>query len=205
MDLSVLLVFWAGFGLAVMSPGPNFAMLLGIAARDGRTPALSAAVGMATGDMLWGFASVWGVAALAAAHPEAMVLLAWGGGTFLFYLAVQAWRAAWRGTPVEIWEEAPPQRGRSFAKGLGAMLLNAKAIAFWVALAGVLVGAQANTATVLAAVLGAALMSLLWHGLLAVALSAEAMTRFYRRIQRGFDAVLGTVLAGLGVRLLGSG
>ncbi len=205
MDLSVLLVFWAGFGLALMSPGPNFALLLGIAARDGRLPALWAAVGMAVGEIAWGFASVWGIAALAAAHPEAMVLLAWGGGTFLFYLAVQCWRAAWRGAPVEIWEEAPPQRGRSFAKGLGVMLLNAKAGAFWVALAGILVGAEANRATVLAAILGATLMSLLWHGLLAVALSAEAVTRFYRRIQRGFDAVLGTVLAGLGVRLLGSG
>ena len=28
MDFSILLVFWAGFGLALLSPGPNFAMLL---------------------------------------------------------------------------------------------------------------------------------------------------------------------------------
>ena len=42
------------------------------------------------------------------------------------------------------------------------------------------------------------------QGGLAVALSADAVTRLYRRIQRGFDAVLGTVLAGLGVRLLGA-
>ena len=53
-------------------------------------------------------------------------------------------------------------------------------------------------------VVGAAVMSLAWHGALAVALSAEVVTRVYRRIQRGFDAVLGTVLAGLGVRLLAS-
>ena len=52
--------------------------------------------------------------------------------------------------------------------------------------------------------LGATAMSLVWHAALAVALSAAAVTRFYRRIQRGFDAVLGTVLAGLGVRLLGA-
>jgi threonine/homoserine/homoserine lactone efflux protein len=68
----------------------------------------------------------------------------------------------------------------------------------------VLVAAGAGTATLLAAILGATLISLAWHGLLAVALSAEAVTRLYRRIQRGFDAVLGTVLAGLGVRLLGA-
>ena len=208
MDLSVLLVFWAGFALALMSPGPNFAMLLGTAARDGRGPALRCAAGMAAGELVWGFAAVGGVAALAAAHPWAMTALRWGGGTFLLYLAVQSWRAAWRGNAVEAWTDVQPPllqpRGRDFARGLAVMVLNAKAGAFWVALAGVLVTAGANGPTVIAGVLGAALMSLLWHGALAVALSADMVTRLYRRIQRGFDAVLGTVLAGLGVRLLAS-
>ena len=68
MDFSILLVFWAGFGLALLSPGPNFAMLLGTAARDGRGPALRCAAGMAAGELVWGFAAVWGVAALALAH-----------------------------------------------------------------------------------------------------------------------------------------
>ena len=201
MDLGVLLAFWAGFALALMSPGPNFAMLLGTAARDGRGPAVRAAAGMAVGEIAWGLAAVWGVATLAASHPWFMTALAWGGGTFLLYLAIQCWRAAWRGAPVTVDASAG---GGGFRRGLLVMLLNGKAGAFWAALAGVLVASGAATATLLAAILGAALMSLLWHGLLAVALSADAVTRLYRRIQRGFDAVLGTVLAGLGVRLLGA-
>ena len=201
MDLGVLLAFWAGFALALMSPGPNFALLLGTAARDGRGPAVRAAAGMAVGEIAWGLAAVWGVATLAASHPWFMTALAWGGGTFLLYLAIQCWRAAWRGAPVEIRADGA---ARGFRHGLLVMLLNGKAGAFWAALAGVLVASGAGTATLLAAILGAALMSLLWHGLLAVALSADAVTRLYRRIQRGFDAVLGTVLAGLGVRLLGA-
>jgi len=208
MDWSVLLLFWAGFGLAVLSPGPNFAMLLGTATREGRGAAVAAASGMAAGELLWGFAAVWGVAALAAAHPWLMQGVAWGGGTFLLFLAVQCWRAAWRGAAVELEEGVAPPRGQGFAqgfmRGLAVMLLNAKAVAFWVALAGVLVSAGATRATVVAAVLGAAALSLAWHTVLAVALSAATVTRFYQRIQRGFDAVLGTVLAGLGVRLLGA-
>ena len=92
MDFSILLVFWAGFGLALLSPGPNFAMLLGTAARDGRGPALRCAAGMAAGELVWGFAAVWGVAALALAHPGAMAAVRWAGGTFLLFLAVQSWR-----------------------------------------------------------------------------------------------------------------
>lgn len=208
MDFSILLVFWAGFGLALMSPGPNFAMLLGTAARDGRGPALRCAAGMAAGELVWGFAAVWGVAALALAHPGAMAAVRWAGGTFLLFLAVQCWRAAWRGAEVEAWTDVRPPillpRGRDFGRGLAVMVLNAKAAAFWVALAGVLVSGGASGATVVLGVLGAAVMSLAWHGALAVVLSAEVVTLVYRRIQRGFDAVLGTVLAGLGVRLLAS-
>ncbi len=208
MDFSILLVFWAGFGLALLSPGPNFAMLLGTAARDGRGPALRCAAGMAAGELVWGFAAVWGVAALALAHPGAMAAVRWAGGTFLLFLAVQSWRAAWRGAEVEVWTDVRPPillpRGRDFGRGLAVMVLNAKAGAFWVALAGVLVSGGASGAVVVTGVVGAAVMSLAWHGALAVALSAEVVTRVYRRIQRGFDAVLGTVLAGLGVRLLAS-
>ena len=202
MDLPVLLAVWAGFGLALLSPGPNFAMLLGTAMRDGRGAALRCAAGMATGEVVWGLATVWGVAALAAAHPPFMTALRWGGGTFLLYLGVQSWRAAWRGEAAEIWADVTRPRGRDFGRGLVVMLLNAKAGVFWVALAGVLAGAGAHGTTLLVAVLGAAAMSLAWHVALAVALSAAAVTALYRRIQRGLDAVLGTVLAGLGVRLL---
>ena len=202
MDLQVLLVFWAGFGLAVMSPGPNFAMLLGTAARDGRATAVAAASGMALGELVWGLAAVLGLGALANAHPRIMTLVSWGGGTYLLYLAVQCWRAAWRGQPPEIYADTEPRPGSGFGRGLAVMLLNGKAGAFWVALAGILVKASATTPTIMAAILGAMAISLAWHVLLALALSAETITRLYRRIQRGFDAVLGTVLAGLAVRLL---
>lgn len=202
MDLPLLLVFWAGFGLAVMSPGPNFAMLLGTAVRDGRGVALSAAVGMATGEVVWGFATVFGLAALADGHPRAMTLLSWAGGTYLLYLGVRHWVSAWRGEVVEIWEDTAQRPGRGFGRGLAVMLLNGKAGVFWAALAGVLVQGGAGTETIVAAVLGATVISLVWHGLLALALSAEEVGRFYRRTQRGFDAVLGTVLVGLSVRLL---
>ena len=87
---------------------------------------------------------------------------------------------------------------------VGAAMLNALKVSGKDITQVKLVASGAGTATLLAAILGAALMSLLWHGLLAVAFSAGAVARFYRRIQRGFDAVLGTVLAGLGVRLLGA-
>ena len=53
-----------------------------------------------------------------------------------------------------------------------------------------------------AAVAGAVVLSLAWHLTLALALSAGAVVRLYRRLQRGIEAALGFILGGLGLRLL---
>ena len=46
------------------------------------------------------------------------------------------------------------------------------------------------------------LLSLLWHGPLAVAFSGAALARLYARLRRGIEGVLGAALAALGLKLL---
>jgi len=67
--LPLLLAFWAAFGLALISPGPNFAVMLSTALRQGRAAAVWVALGVAIGEAAWGFAAVFGVAALASSIP----------------------------------------------------------------------------------------------------------------------------------------
>ena len=82
------------------------------------------------------------------------------------------------------------------------MLLNAKAGFFWVSLTGVLLGPDIAPMTGACAVLVAVLLSLVWHGILALAFSGQRLVRLYARARRGIEGVLGAVLAALGVRLL---
>lgn len=200
---AVLPAFWAAFGLALLSPGPNFAVILGTAATAGRPAATRVAVGMAAGEAVWGFAAVFGAAALAARHPLVAAVLRVGGGGFLLYLALTSLVAATRPAPAP---RAAPSAARGerggVGRGLTLMLLNPKAGAFWVSLTGVLLGPGAPAAVGVAAVLGAVLMSLLWHAALARALSAGAVARAYARVRRGLDALLGAVLGALGLRLV---
>ena len=201
MSWGALFAFWAAFALALMSPGPNFALMLRIGLGSGRAAALRTTLGIAVGEAVWGFAALFGVAALALRYPMLATAIRWAGGAFLLWLAWGALRSARRG-PGAADEAATADAGGGFWTGLTLMLLNAKAGFFWLSLTGVLLGTELSTGAVLLTVSVCVLLSLVWHGLLAVAFSGQRVTRLYARLQRGIECVLGAALAALGLRLL---
>lgn len=202
--MTLLLAFWSAFLLALVSPGPNFALLAGTAMRQGRRRALGIAAGLALGEAIWGFGAVFGVSALAVRYPAVGLALRLGGGAFLLWMGASALWAAARPAPVGV-APAPAEAGSGFWRGVGLMLLNPKAGVFWVSLSSLFLGAGASRAAAAVAVLGAVLMSLVWHGALAWLLSAAAVARGLARVRRGLEAALGVVLAGFGLKLLASG
>jgi threonine/homoserine/homoserine lactone efflux protein len=202
LDLAALGTFCLAFTLALISPGPNFALMLRVGLTAGRRAALRTVLGIAVGEAVWGLAAVFGVAALALRFPLLGAAIRWAGGVFLLWLAFGALRSAWRGGH-EVLEAGGG--GGGFTTGLLLMLLNAKAGFFWVSLTGVLLGTEVSPATAAAAVLTAVLLSLAWHATLALAFSGTRVTRLYARARRGIEATLGTALGALGVRLLAAG
>ena len=200
-DLAVLAAFWSAFALAVASPGPNFAVILGTSLRSGRPAALRVAIGMVIGEAIWGMTAVFGIAALAGEHPWIETALRVGGGGFLLLLALLSVRSALSSAATAP-ENEPVPRHSGILRGLLLMLLNPKAGVFWVSLTGLLLTGSANPAIGIAAVAGAVAISAAWHGALALALTTRAVLGVYRRIRRGLEALLGVVLAGLGLRMI---
>jgi threonine/homoserine/homoserine lactone efflux protein len=208
MDWPALLAFWVAFALALASPGPNFALMVRVGLGSGRPAALRTALrtalGILLGEAVWGFAAVFGLAALALRYPVVATAIRWAGGAFLLWLAWGALRSAWRGGGGE-GDAAPAGGGGGFWTGLALMLLNAKAGFFWMSLTGVLLGTRLPAGMALLAVGVAAALSFAWHAALAIAFSDRRLHAAYRRVRRGVEGVLGAVLAGLGVRLLAAG
>jgi threonine efflux protein len=204
LDPAALSTFLAAFALALVSPGPNFALMLRIGLVAGRETALRTTLGIAVGEAIWGAAALFGVAALALRYPVLGTAIRLSGGLFLLWLAFAALRSAWQGPSM-----AQPQAGGDgasapggFGTGLALMLLNAKAGFFWVSLTGVLIGPAASPATAAVALAFAVLLSLLWHTALALAFSGTRVTALYARARRGIEAALGTALTALGLKLL---
>lgn len=204
MSITHLLAFAGVVWLAAMAPGPDFAIVVRQSVASGARAGMAAALGVGAGVFAWAVAAAIGVAALLAASALAFTIVKVVGAAYLLYLGVRALRAAAR--LAEDADTDPTGRASgtawtSFRQGLITNVLNPKAAAFFVALMPQFVGSgSAYGATVVLAVIAGA-TALIWFCVLANLVGA--LRRVFARpaVRRAVDAVTGTALVALGVRL----
>ncbi|NUT32267.1 MAG: LysE family translocator [Hamadaea sp.] len=213
MDFSTaILSFAAVAGLLTIIPGVDTALVLRVAVVDGRRHAYATAFGICTGALVWGAAAAAGISVLLTASRTAYTAMKIAGAIYLVYLGVTMLRDAWRKRG-----EQPPQDGtgargpgsawRCFRQGMVTNLLNPKVGVFYVAML-----PQFLPADVPALPMGVLLAlvhdveAMVWFALI---IGGVGMARRWLaggaasalRIRRVTDAVAGTVLVALGIRL----
>jgi threonine/homoserine/homoserine lactone efflux protein len=203
------------FVLAVLlisaSPGPAMALILRRAALRGFRGAVPTVLGLEAGLYLWALAAAAGFAALVAASEVAFVVLRVVGAVVLIVLGLRAWRAAWqaRRAPDSSSDDAPPlsaptRRGwwAAFAEGALVQLANPKAAVFMIAFYPQFVPADQPlfATTAVLALLQVALETAFY---LALAAGVSRARRWFAKpvVRRRLEAVSGTVLVALGLRV----
>lgn len=210
MDLvSSLPAFVLAVVLISVSPGPAMALVVRRAALRGTGGAVSVVLGLEAGLYVWALLAGAGFAALVAASEVAYLVLRVVGAAVLLVLGIRAWRTAWRegratGEPVP-----PPGHRRwwtAFGEGLLVQLANPKAAVLVLAVYPQFVAADGPVFAT------TALLGLLQVGLetglyLALAAGVARAGSWFRRprIRRRLEAVSGTVLVALGLRVAVSG
>jgi threonine/homoserine/homoserine lactone efflux protein len=199
------------FVLAVLlisaSPGPAMALIFRRAALRGWRGAVPTVLGLEAGLYVWALFAGAGFAALVAASEVAYLVLRVVGAAFLIFLGVRAWRAAWlqRRGAAEVPEPAAVSRARgwaAFGEGFVVMLANPKAAVFMIAFYPQFVPADMPLFATTAGL--AALQVVLETGFyLALAAGVARAGGWMRRprIRAQLEAVSGTVLVGLGLRV----
>ena len=203
------------FLLAVLlisaSPGPAMALIIRRAALRGLGGAVPTVLGLEAGLYLWALFAGAGFAALVAASEVAYLVLRVVGAGVLIVLGVRAWRAAWRGRgdtlPVE--PEPPAERRRwwgAFGEGVLVQLANPKAAVFMIAFYPQFVPADGPVFAT-TALLGLLQITMETGFYLALAAGVARAGAWFRRprIRARLEAVSGTVLVGLGLRVAVSG
>ncbi|MDJ0627772.1 MAG: LysE family translocator [Rhodobacter sp.] len=198
--LPQLLLAWSIQIVAVTSPGPAVALILGVALARGRKPALDTVTGIACGATLAATATMLGMAAVLTQFAELMTVIRWLGAGYLAYLAYRAFRTAVLLPPVGIGTDATSGR-RHFLRGFILQLSNPKALFFWLAIAAA-AGMGTVPLPVLAAFLsGAFCISFAGHALWALALSSSPVRRGYLAARRRVEGALGLFFAYFALRL----
>jgi threonine/homoserine/homoserine lactone efflux protein len=191
--------------LVIVTPGPDTALTIRNTLLGGRPAGIATALGVVGGQAVWALATSLGIVALLLASEPAFAAVRLAGAAYLVYLGAQTLVAAWRGSS---WEVVGDSAATALAprvaarQGLVSNLGNPKMAAFFPSLLPQFVpaGEPAFAPLLLLGLLFCA-MTLVW--LTAYSVVVSRAQGFLRRtaVKRALQAVTGTVLVALGLRL----
>lgn len=197
---SILTVFL----FVIVSPGPNFVLVLNTALSDSRRAGVYTALGVATGSGLFALAGLLGLILLFNGVPYFETLLPYLGGGYLIYLGLNMVRNAFRGTAeanlVSVSNSA--RAWQAYRIGLFTNLTNPKAWAFYLSLFTLVVTPDTPLWAKIFLNLSMFAISFGWYGLVALLISSPRIRPWFARGQRWVEGVLGVVLVGLGGKVL---
>lgn len=192
----------------VLTPGPNMIYLISRSISQGRVAGLISLGGVALGFVFYMLCAALGITALVMAVPYAYDALRIGGAVYLLYLAWQAVRPGGH-SPFQVRDLPKDSPRKLFVMGFVTNLLNPKIAIMYLSLLPHFI-TPADHASVLAQslVLGFTQIVISVSVNAVIAIMAGTITVFlagrplWQTVQRWF---MGTVLAGLAVRMLVDG
>ncbi|MCE9687118.1 LysE family transporter [Shewanella sp. AS16] len=211
MDLSLLLTLGVIHSLALISPGPDFAIMVKIATQQLRSTALATAVGISLAILVHTTLSLTGVSLLIKSSHFLYLAVQLGGASYLAWMGVGALSSVVRrvssagvrpANPAAAEHAAPPaplahvrpmSRRQGFFAGLYTNLLNPKALVFFLTLFSALITPEVKADTKMAAALLLLLLSLAWFGFLALVLSNPRVQLGLERFMPVIDGIIGVI------------
>jgi threonine/homoserine/homoserine lactone efflux protein len=201
MTAGAFLAFVGVSVLVIVTPGQDTALTIGNTLAGGRAGGIFTAIGVASGQAVWTLATSAGLAALLIASEPAFVALKVAGGAYLVFLGAQALLRARRGGG----HTRAGLHGRlscsaAYRRGFASNLGNPKMAVFFTSLLPQFApGPSFLTLTALG--LAFCSMTLAWLSAYAVVVDRLGEVLRRGRARRILDAVTGTVLVAVGLRL----
>jgi len=195
--MNELLAFVGVAIVVIVTPGQDTALTIRNTLAGGRRAGVRTAAGVVCGQTVWALAASAGVAALLVASEPAFVALKLLGAAYLAYLGIHALVAAVGGRE-DTDRDAAAAGGRELRQGLLSNLGNPKMAVFFSSL-------LPQFADSFLALLGLGLLfcalTLAWLSAYAAALARAGDALRRPRVRRAIDAVTGTALVAMGIRL----
>jgi threonine/homoserine/homoserine lactone efflux protein len=205
-----LLGWFIAGSVALIVPGPDFALVVRSTIVHGRRHGFASAIGIGAGLLAHASFALVGLSALIVASNVAYNVVRGLGAAYLIFLGALAWRDAFvANDPATLIDDEPVEPhatfgpGRSVRRGFLTNLLNAKAVLFFVAFLPQFAGTGPGTPRRIF-ILGClqALLAVVYFS--GITLGVHTARRFMerRRTRRALDVLTGVVFCGFGLELL---
>ncbi len=188
--------------LAVMSPGPDFFMLVRNALTYSRKTGIYTAIGFGLGIGIHVLYSVIGLGVIIAKSVVIYSVIKYVGAAYLVYIGIQSFRS--HNDKLEL-EETVAKVDISPLKairiGFLTNVLNPKATLFFLSLFTIVIGP--NTSIQMVSFLGIIMMvnTTLWFSLLAFLITHSKILPLFEKYQNVFNKVFGGILIAVGIKV----
>ena len=188
--------------LAVMSPGPDFSIVLRESLRYGKKPAIWTAVGIGSGISVHVIYSLFGISLLIKSSPDLFQLLRWLGASYLLYLAWGSLQSGKGGSTGILEGEVHKTSWHAWRLGFLTNVLNPKASLFFLALFSVILSPETSNTAVFIYGAWMSIVTMLWFTLVAIFFSQEKVRIAYMKKSWLVDRFMAIVLTLLAVKLI---
>ena len=199
--------------LAVMSPGPDFSLVMKSTLEAGKRAGILVALGISIGALFHCSYTFFGLNQILSQSTVILDIVKWLGAVYLFYLGSTALWAGFRG-PRSVapssedlapsLEKAPPKKieWKFFLTGCLANILNPKAALFFISVFSQLISPHAPNTIRLTCVFLIWSTTLLWFIFVAELIHRLSLHPKFVQAQNTVTTLMGAVLMALAVRLV---
>jgi RhtB (resistance to homoserine/threonine) family protein len=188
--------------VALVSPGPDFAITVQSSVRHGFRAGVLTACGIACGNMIHVTYVNIGLGALIAHSVVAFNVMKLAAAAYLAWIGAKALRS--RPAAPAAGEVAPAEGvadAQAFRRGLVANVLNPKAALFWLSYFTLVLDPHMPAAVLAAFIALQAVTIAAWFSFVALVMSRPAVRAKFLRLGHWFDRATGAVLIALGVKV----
>jgi threonine efflux protein len=213
MDITLLAGLAVIHLVALMSPGPDFAIIVKMATQQTRLTALYCALGIAVAILVHTFLSLMGISVMIQQSHVAFMAVQLIGSSYLAWMGYSALKSALSSiinkrrsadltsTQQNLTKVTLISSLKGFKIGLYTNLLNPKALIFFITLFSVLITPQVNNLTKIAATILLFMLSLAWFSLLALILSKPRIQQKLLAANTIIDLLVGIIFIAVAVTI----
>ncbi len=201
--LSTTLSIAAIATLAMLSPGPDFFLVVKNSLSYPRKAAMMTALGILVALSVHMSYCVAGLAVIIKTTPWLFNVLKYAGAVYLVWIGIQALLAKGnqQTLPGSVEKKMIVSLKKAFLQGLFCNLLNPKATLFFLAVFTQFLSVDSSFAEKLWVAFILMVLAIIWWPLLVLIIQSPSVQIFLQKIQKGLDKVLGVVLIGFGIRI----